>query len=63
MMHFKAVKKSRKGSVFFFLRGGEVFTAVKGDAKFESMNVKGVLFTIPAGSLLSILRSDWLSYY
>ena len=61
MMHFKAVKKSRKGSVFF--GGGGVFTAVKGDAKFESMNVKGVLFTIPAGSLLSILRSDWLSYY
>ena len=62
MMHFKAVKKSRKGSVFFF-GGGGVFTAVKGDAKFESMNVKGVLFTISAGSLLSILRSDWLSYY
>ena len=42
-MHFKAVKKSRKGSVFW---GGGVFTAVKGDAKFESMNVKGVLFVI-----------------
>ena len=63
MMHFKAVKKSRKGSVFFFFGGGGVFTALKGDAKFESMNVKGVLFTIPAGSLLSILRSDWLNYY
>ena len=44
-MHFKAVKKSRKGSVFGGGRGG-VFTAVKGDAKFESMNVKGVLFVI-----------------